>query len=122
MPVVWSAETGHVRHAWAPGLVVEEPGTAPVHLLLVVQWLDSVSFHLSWPWLHGDVHASLRQAYQLTDAAGHGCPLVDSRVMPLAGRMNEVTYFDTRAVEGAQTLALRLRSRLATPVEVPVQG
>ncbi len=34
-----------------------------------------------------------REAYRLEDAAGASLPLIDSRVMPLAGRMNEVTFF-----------------------------
>jgi len=122
LSVVWPAEAGHIRRVSAPGVVVEEPGAAPVHLLLVVQWLDSMSFHLSWPWLHGDAHCRLRQAHHLEDQAGRGCSLIDSRVMPLAGRMNEVTFFDTRTVQGTQMLALRLRSRLAGPVEVPFEG
>jgi hypothetical protein len=119
---IWRAETGHVRQVHAPGIVVEGPGTPPVHLLLVTEWLDSVSLHLSWPWLHGDVHCSLRQAYRLADADGRSCPLIDSRVLPLAGRMNEVTFFDTHSLAGPQTLALRLRSRLAVPIDIPFQG
>ncbi len=121
-PALWSVETGHVRRVSALGAVIQVPGRPPVHLLLVTEWLDSVSFHLSWPWLTGDVHCSLRQAHHLADAAGRSCPLIDSRVMPLAGRMNEVTFFDTRAVDGSQTLALRLRSQLAVPVAIPFEG
>lgn len=118
---VWPAEAGYVRRVTAPGIVIETDGP-PVCLLLVTEWLDSVSFHLSWPWLSGDVRAGLRQAYRLEDAAGSSLPLIDSRVMPLAGRMNEVTYFDTRRLEDAQTLALRLRSQLAVPLEVSFGG
>ena len=118
---VWPAEAGYVRRVTAPGIVIETDGP-PVCLLLVTEWLDSVSFHLSWPWLSGDVRASLREAYRLEDAAGVSLPLIDSRVMPLAGRMNEVTYFDTRRLEQPQTLALRLRSQLAVPLEVPFGG
>jgi hypothetical protein len=119
--MVWPAEAGHVRRVTAPGIVIETDGP-PVCLLLVTEWLDSVSFHLSWPWLSGDVRAGLRQAYRLEDASGSSLPLIDSRVMPLAGRMNEVTYFDTRRLEVAQTLALRLRSQLAVPLDVPFGG
>jgi hypothetical protein len=119
--MVWPAEAGYVRRVTAPGIVIETDGP-PVCLLLVTEWLDSVSFHLSWPWLSGDVRAGLRQAYRLEDAAGSSLPLIDSRVMPLAGRMNEVTYFDTRRLEVAQTLALRLRSQLAVPLDVPFGG
>jgi hypothetical protein len=36
--------------------------------------------------------------------------------------MNEVTFFDTSHLSGPQTLALRLRSRLADPVPIPFQG
>jgi hypothetical protein len=118
---VWPAEAGYVRRVTAPGIVIETDGP-PVCLLLVTEWLDSVSFHLSWPWLSGDVRAGLRQAYRLEDAAGSSLPLIDSRVMPLAGRMNEVTYFDTRRLQDAQTLALRLRSQLAVPLEVSFGG
>lgn len=118
---VWPAEAGYVRRVTAPGIVIETDGP-PVCLLLVTEWLDSVSFHLSWPWLSGDVRASLREAYRLEDAAGTSLPLIDSRVMPLAGRMNEVTYFDTRRLEQAQTLRLRLRSQLAVPLEVSFGG
>lgn len=119
---VWPTEAAHVRCVTAPGTLVETAGTPPVHLLLITQWLDSISFHLSWPWLQADAHATLRQAHHLEDAAGRSCPLLDSRVLPLVGRMHEVTFFDTRAVTGTQTLALRLRSRLAEPVPVPFEG
>ncbi len=119
--MVWPAEAGYVRRVTAPGIVIETDGP-PVCLLLVTEWLDSVSFHLSWPWLSGDVRAGLRQAYRLEDASGSSLPLIDSRVMPLAGRMNEVTFFDTRLLECAQVLALRLRSQLAVPLEVPFGG
>lgn len=118
---VWPVEAGYVRRVSAPGIVVETDGP-PVCLLLVTEWLASVSLHLSWPWLSGDVRAGLREAYRLEDAAGRSLPLIDSRVIPLAGRMNEITFFDTRQLEGAQTLALRLRSRLADPLEVPFGG
>ena len=121
-PVSWPVETGYVRRVTTPEVVVAHPGTAPVQLLLVTEWLDSVSLHLSWPWLPGDVHAHLRQAHHLADSRGLSLPLVDSRVMPMAGRMNEVTYFDTRGLAGAQTLALRLRARLADPVGIPFSG
>lgn len=120
-PSVWPAEAGYVRRVTAPGIVVETDGP-PVCLLLVTEWLDSVSLHLSWPWLSGDVRAGLREAYRLEDAAGRSLPLIDSRVIPLAGRMNEVTFFDTRQLEGPQTLALRLRSQLAVPLDVPFGG
>jgi hypothetical protein len=112
----------HVRRVTTPGLVVAAPGEAPVQLLLVTEWADSMSFHLSWPWLTMDVRCNLRQAYHLSDAAGASCQVIDSRVLPLAGRMNEVTFFDTRAVDGSQTLALRLRSQLAVPVAIPFEG
>jgi hypothetical protein len=36
--------------------------------------------------------------------------------------MNEVAYFDTRRLEGPQTLALRLRSQLAVPLDVTFGG
>ena len=119
---LWPVETGYVRRLSALGVVVQAPGRPPVHLLLVTEWLNSISFHLSWPWLSGDVHCSLRQAHHLADAAGRSCPLIDYRVMPLAGRMNEVTFFDTRAVDGPATLALRLRSQLAVPIAIPFEG
>ena len=119
---VWPAEAGYVRRVSAPGIVVQIPDGPPIHLLLVTEWLDSVSFHLSWPWLSGDVRAGLREAYRLEDEDGRSLPLIDSRVMPLAGRMNEVTFFDTRSLQRAQTLALRLRSQLALPLDVPFGG
>ena len=115
-PSAWPTGAGYVSRATSPEIVVQVPGEAPVHLLLVTEWLDSLSLHLSWPWLPGDVRASLRQAHRLEDAEGRAVPVLDSRVMPLAGRMNEVTYFDTSALRGPQTLWLRLRSRLAEPV------
>ena len=121
-PEAGPASAGDVRRTRTPGVVVETPGLPVVRLLLVTQWLDSVSFHLAWPWLPGDAHCNLRQAYHLSDEAGRSCPVIDSRVLPLAGRMNEVTYFDTGQVQGAQTLTLRLRSQLATPVLVPFDG
>lgn len=121
-PSVWPAEAGHVRRVSAPGIVVQPSNGPPIRLLLVTEWLESVSLHLSWPWLSGDVRAGLREAYRLEDAAGRSLPLIDSRVIPLAGRMNEITFFDTRLVEGAQVLALRLRSQLAVPLEVPFGG
>lgn len=111
-----------IRRVTAPQVVVSAPEGPPIHLLLVTEWPDSVSLHLAWPWLIDDVHASLRQAYRLEDAAGRSLPLLDSRVMPLAGRMNEVTYFDTSGLDRAQTLDLRLRCRLVLPVEVPFGG
>lgn len=120
-PSLWPAEAGYVRRVTAPGIVIETDGP-PVCLLLVTEWLDSVSFHLSWPWLSGDVRATLREAYRLEDAVGRSLPLIDSRVVPLAGRMNEITFFDTRSLEHAQVLALRLRSQLAVPLEVPFGG
>jgi hypothetical protein len=107
---------------WAPAVVVERPGGSSVTLLLVTEWHDGTSFHLAWPWLTGDVHSGLREAYRLEDAAGRNLTMLDSRVQPLHGRMNEVTYFDTSGLRGAQTLHLRLRSRLAVPVEVPFAG
>jgi hypothetical protein len=119
---VWPAEAGIVRRVSAPGLVIESSDGPPVHLLLITEWIDGLSFHLSWPWLSGDVRAGLREAYRLEDAAGRSLPLIDSRVLPLAGRMNEITFFDTRALTHAQTLALRLRSRLALPLDVPFGG
>jgi hypothetical protein len=115
-------DPGRIRRVTAPQIVVAAPDGPPVHLLLVTEWPDSTSLHLAWPWLSTDVHASLRQAYRLEDAAGRSLPLLDSRVMPLAGRMNEVTYFDTSGLDHAQTLDLRLRCRLALPVEVPFGG
>ncbi|MDK3257101.1 hypothetical protein [Blastococcus capsensis] len=99
--------------------MVRSPAGLPVHLLLVTEWLESVSFHLSWPWLTGDVHAGVRQAYRLEAADGSPLPLIDSRVMPLADRMMEISFFDTRALDRAQNLALRLRCRLAEPLAVP---
>ena len=119
---VWPVEAGYVRRVSAPGIVVETDDGPPVCLLLVTEWRDRVSLHLSWPWLSGDVRAGLREAYRLEDAAGRSLPLIDSRVVPLAGRMNEITFFDTRLLEGAQVLALRLRSRLAVPLDVPYGG
>jgi hypothetical protein len=116
---VWPAEAGYVRRVSAPGIVVQPSSGPPVCLLLITEWLDSVSLHLSWPWLSGDVRAGLREAYRLEDAAGRSLPLIDSRVTPLAGRMNEITFFDTRSLDGAQVLALRLRSQLSVPLEVP---
>ena len=68
------------------------------------------------------MRCNLRQAYHLSDATGSSCEVIDSRVLPLAGRMNEVTFFDTRGVSGSQTLALRLRSRLADPIPLPFEG
>ena len=121
-PSVWPAEAGHVRRVNAPGIVVETEDGPPVCLLLVTEWLDSVSFHLAWPWLSGDVRAGLREAYRLEDAAGRSLPLIDSRVVPLAGRMNEITFFDTRLLQRPQVLALRLRSQLAVPLDVPYGG
>ena len=112
----------HVRRATTPGLLVTSPGEAPVQLLLVTEWADSISFHLSWPWLTMDVRCNLRQAYHLSDAAGSSCQVIDSRVLPLAGRMNEVTFFDTSHLAGPQTLQLRLRSRLAEPVSIAFEG
>lgn len=112
----------HVRRVTTPGLVITSPGEAPVLLLLVTQWVDCMSFHLSWPWLAADVRCNLRQAYHLADAAGSTCAVIDTRVLPLAGRMNEVTFFDTSHLSGPQTLALRLRSRLAEPVPIPFEG
>lgn len=116
------ADLSAVRRVSAPDVVVRAAGGHEVRLLLVTEWLDSISFHLSWPWLPADVHASVRQAYRLEDAAGRSLPLVDSRVMPLAGRMNEVTFFDTTSLDRPQTLELRLRCRLPVPVEVPFGG
>jgi hypothetical protein len=119
---VWPAEAGLVRRVYTPGILVQVPDRPPVNLLLVTEWLDSVSFHLSWPWLSGDVRAGLREAYRLEDAAGRSLPWIDTRVVPLAGRMNEITFFDTRSLEGAQTLGLRLRSQLAVPLDVSFGG
>jgi hypothetical protein len=111
-----------VRRVTAPDVVVHAPGGNEVRLLLVTEWADSISFHLSWPWLADDVHAAVRQAYRLEDASGRSLPLLDSRVLPLAGRMNEVTYFDTQGLDRPQTLELRLRCRLPVPLEVPFGG
>ena len=121
-PSLGPAESPHAPRATAWDLVVHPPAAPPVRLLLVVEWLDSLSVHLAWPWVSGDVHAGVRQAYRLEDASGRPLPVVDSRVMPLAGRMNEVTYFDTQGLEHAQTLDLRLRCRLVLPVEIPFVG
>lgn len=116
---VRSVELSHVRRVTTPEIVVQVASGPPVHLLLITEWLDSVSLHLAWPWLIGDVHASLRQAYRLEDEVGRGLRLLDSRVMPLAGRMTEVTFFDTQDLRHPQTLDLRLRCRLAVPIQVP---
>ncbi|TQN37919.1 hypothetical protein FHU33_4592 [Blastococcus colisei] len=116
------ADLSAVRRVSAPDVVVSAAGGREVRLLLVTEWLDSMSFHLSWPWLLDDVHASVRQAYRLEDASGQSLPLLDSRVMPLAGRMNEVTYFDTQGLDRSQILELRLRCRLPEPLEVPFGG
>ena len=121
-PSLWPAEAGYVRRVTTPEVVVQAPGGPPVSLLLVTEWLDSVSFHLAWPWLSRDVHAGLRQAYRLEDESGRSLPLNDSRVMPLGGRMNEVTFFDTQDLVGPQTLRLRLRCMLAVPLDVPFAG
>ncbi len=114
-------DLGYVRRVTAPGIVVQARGGPPVHLLVVTEWAESLSFHLVWPWLSGDVHAPLRQAYRLEDRNGRSLPLLDSRVTPVNGRMSETTFFDTHGL-GAQTLDLRLRCRLALPVEVPFGG
>ncbi|TFV62340.1 hypothetical protein E4P41_07560 [Geodermatophilus sp. DF01-2] len=116
------AGTAHVRNTWAPQIVVAAPGRTAVTLLLVTEWLDHLSVHLSWPECLADEHRGLREAHHLTDASGRTCPLVASTVQPLAGRVNEVTFFDTSRVSGPQTLALRLRSRLAEPVPLPFTG
>jgi hypothetical protein len=108
------------RRRSMPDVVIQPSDGPPVHLLLVAEWADTVSFHLAWPWRIDDVRANLRQAYRLEDATGRSLPVVDSRVMPLAGRMNEVTYFDTRDLAGPQTLFLRLRCQLAGPLAVPI--
>ncbi len=113
------AATAHVRSTWAPQIVVTAPGRSAVTLLLVTEWLDELSVHLSWPECAADVYRTLREAYHLADATGRTCPVVASTVQPLAGRMTEVTFFDTSGLSGSQTLALRLRSRLAEPVPVP---
>ena len=116
------AELSAVRRVSTPDVVVRAAGGHEVRLLMVTEWLESISFHLSWPWLLDDVHASVRQAYRLEDASGRSLPVLDSRVMPLAGRMNEVTYFDTASLDRPQTLELRLRCRLPEPVEVSFGG
>ncbi|RBY84525.1 hypothetical protein [Blastococcus sp. TF02A-30] len=121
-PALWPVEAGLLRRAHAPDVTIDTEAGPPVHLLLVTEWLESIAFHLSWPWTSGDPVCSARQAYRLEDAAGHALPLIDSRVMPLAGRMNEVTFFDTTSLDGPQTLALRLRCRLAVPLDIPVGG
>jgi hypothetical protein len=118
----WPIELAYVRRASVPDAVIGTADGPPVHLLFVTEWLESVSFHLSWPWLAGDVHCGLRQAYHLADATGNACPLIDSRVMPLAGRMNEVTFFDTRSLSGPQTLSLRLRAQLGVPIPIDFGG
>lgn len=113
------AATAHVRKTWAPQLVVSAPGRPAVTLLLVTEWVDHLSVHLAWPECPADGHRGLREAHHLADASGRTCPLVASTVQPLAGRINEVTFFDTSRVTGAQLLTLRLRSALAEPVEIP---
>jgi hypothetical protein len=107
------------RRRYVPDLVIAPADGVPVHLLLVTDWADALSFHLAWLWMVDDVRTNLRQAYRLEDADGRSVPVVDSRVMPLVGRMHEVTYFDTRGLEGPQMLGLRLRCRLAEPVPIP---
>ncbi|SFL25976.1 hypothetical protein [Geodermatophilus ruber] len=119
---LWPVEAGHVRSVSAPGIVVAAPDRPPVTLLCVTEWLGQLSVHLTWPLREGDPHCGLREAHHLADAAGRGCPLVASLVQPVAGRMVEVTFFDTRSVSGPQTLALRLRSRLAVALDIPVEG
>lgn len=114
--------TGHAFRVTAPQIVVQAPDGPPVHLLLIAEWLGSMSLHLAWPWLVDDVRASLREAHRLETAAGRTVPVLDSRVVPLGGRMNEVTVFDTSALPGPQTLWLRLRSRLAEPVPLAFGG
>lgn len=116
------AATAYVRQTSAPGIVVATPGGTAVTLLLVTEWIGELSVHLSWPECAADAHRDLREAHHLADAAGRTCPVVASTVQPLAGRMNEVTYFDTSGVSGPQLLALRLRSRLAEPVLLPFGG
>ena len=116
------AATAYVRRTSVPGIVVAAPGRTSVTLLLVTEWLDEVSVHLSWPQCAADPHGDLREAHHLADATGRTCPVVASTVQVLAGRMNEVTFFDTSGVSGPQTLALRLRSRLAEPVLLPFGG
>lgn len=116
------ADLSAVRRVSTPDVAVRTAGGYEVRLLMVTEWLDSISFHLAWPWLLDDVHASVRQAYRLEDAAGRSLPVLDSRVMPLAGRMNEVTFFDTASLDRPQTLELRLRCRLPVPLEVPFGG
>jgi hypothetical protein len=113
------ASTSSARDRYVPDLVIEPSDGVPVHLLLVTDWVGALSFHLAWSWLIDDVRTNLRQAYRLEDLAGRSIPVLDSRVMPLAGRMNEVTYFDTRDLEGPQMLGLRLRCRLAEPIPIP---
>lgn len=105
---------------WAPALVIQPLDGPEVHLLLVTEWAGMLGIHLAWSWLVDDIRANLRQAYRLEDPAGRSLSVLDSRVMPLAGRMNEVTYFDTNGIGGPQVLSLRLRSRLAEPIAVPV--
>jgi hypothetical protein len=111
-----------VPRSIAPNLVIHSVDGPPVHLLLVIEWADTLAFHLAWTWLVDDVRANLRQAYRLEDSTGRSLPVLDSRVMPLAGRMNEVTYFDTTSIGGPQVLSLRLRSQLAAPIALPVGG
>lgn len=105
---------------WAPALLIHPADDPPVHLLLVTEWAGMLSFHLAWPWLSDDIRANLRQAYRLEDASGRSLPVLDSRVMPLVGCMNEVTYFSTSGIHEPQVLSLRLRTQLAKPIAVPV--
>jgi hypothetical protein len=121
-PLAGHAATAYVRRTWAPEVVVAAPGRTTVTLLLVTEWLDELSVHVAWPDCGQDKHRDLREAYHLADAAGRTCPVVASTVQSLAGRMNEVTFFDVSRVSGPQTLALRLRSRLGDPVPVPFGG
>jgi hypothetical protein len=118
-PPVGAGDAGRLM---TPQIVVQSADGPPVHLLLVTEWRGSMGLHLAWPWLVDDVRAHLREAHRLEDQAGRTVPLLDSRVLPLAGLMHEVTYFDTSGLSGPQTLRLRLRSRLAEPVLLPFEG